>query len=509
MSREDYVDIIVPVFNGELFIAEALESILNQTYNNFRIIIVNDGSYDNTLAIINDYEKRNPDKIKIINHEINLGLSRARNNGIKQSTSKYVAFHDCDDISEKTKYEEIINYLKTNNLDGCGCFGKYFRNQLSNTCGCPQIKNSYNEIFIDLHNVNHFIVSSMVLKKEALDKINGFDVILKGCQDYDLWCRLMMNGYKLENLPKCLHNIRLHNSSLSVTITTDMKKEEKFIRNKYERFLTKWERDKKFYSFQYESYIKDKQNKIRRNFKTIKKELNSGMNIGLIIIATNKYIEFFNPLYNSIKSFFLKGHNIKTFLFTNNFNNLSYPNTNNVTIIPIQHKPWPYMTLLRYKIIWDNKEYFKDLDYIFYCDVDMRFVDTIGDEILSKLTATIHPGYFNKTPKMFPFEKNHNSEAFIKDKNNINNYFAGGFQGGEKDVYLNACKILSDRIDADLKKNIIAVWHDETHWNKYLSETLPSKILTPSYCYPETGYEHLKMTKKIIALNKNHKEFRK
>ena len=68
---------------------------------------------------------------------------------------------------------------------------------------------------------------------------------------------------------------------------------------------------------------------------------------------------------------------------------------------------------------------------------------------------------------------------------------------------------MSDRIDSDLKKNIIAVWHDETHWNKYLSETLPSKILTPSYCYPETGYEHLKMAKKIIALNKNHKEFRK
>lgn len=161
------------------------------------------------------------------------------------------------------------------------------------------------------------------------------------------------------------------------------------------------------------------------------------------------------------------------------------------------------MTLGRYEIFSDNSKLLDGMDYLFYADVDMRFVDYVGDEILGDLVATQHPGYFGRegTP-----ERNPISLAYINPSEK-NQYFAGGFNGGSKISYLNMAKKISENIKTDYCKNYIAIWHDESHLNKYLLDNPPEVILSPSYCYGEDM--NLPFNKKLIALNKNHGQLRK
>lgn len=113
------VSIIIPVYNSEKYIDTCLKSVLNQNYKNIEIIIIDDGSKDNSFKIIQKYS--NTDKrIKYIYQE-NSGPSEARNNGIKNSTGKYIVFIDCDDTVESLYIEKLVNKIDTENLDLVCC----------------------------------------------------------------------------------------------------------------------------------------------------------------------------------------------------------------------------------------------------------------------------------------------------------------------------------------------------------------------------------------------------
>ena len=109
----------MPVYNGELYLAQAIDSILNQTYKNFEFIILNDGSNDNSLNIINDYQKED-DRIVLISRE-NKGLVYSLNEGIEKSKGKYIARMDADDICLPMRFEKQIELMENENLDICGC----------------------------------------------------------------------------------------------------------------------------------------------------------------------------------------------------------------------------------------------------------------------------------------------------------------------------------------------------------------------------------------------------
>lgn len=112
------------------------------------------------------------------------------------------------------------------------------------------------------------------------------------------------------------------------------------------------------------------------------------MKIGLLIIATNKYTQFLQPLIESADNFFLKDFEVTYFVFTNKEINIS--SSRNIVKIDVEHKEWPWMTLGRYKIFSDSYEELSKMDYLFYSDVDMRFVNHVGQEILGDRVATIH-----------------------------------------------------------------------------------------------------------------------
>lgn len=233
--------------------------------------------------------------------------------------------------------------------------------------------------------------------------------------------------------------------------------------------------------------------------------------IGVTLIATNKYKLFVQPLLNSIQKNFLKKHDVKIFLFTDEPAKYNY--NGDILQVKIESYKFPYATLYRYKIITENALLFDQLDYIYYMDVDMDIVADVGEEVFSSFLLSVkHPGYFhggwgspnypNGTTSYLPPEQR-------------KTYYAGGFQGGNANEYLKCAKNLSERITEDERRGIVAEWHDETHWNTYLnSGQTPFVSLPPTHCMVEQKnlrklWKIDKMEPKIIALAKNHIELRK
>lgn len=171
--------------------------------------------------------------------------------------------------------------------------------------------------------------------------------------------------------------------------------------------------------------------------------------------------------------------------------------TTNVTVIPTESIEWPYPTLLRYNLFLQIEEKLKEYDYIFYCDVDMKFIGIVGDEILGPdLTAAPHPGYAIRKEYYPPYEPNEMSACYIPRPGRViqengkqrfrPEYYAGGLQGGTSKSFIQAMKGCKELIDKDLKMGYIPIWNDETAWNKYLFENTPTTMLNPSYIYPDS-----------------------
>jgi len=114
------ISVIVPVYNVEIYLARCLDSLLNQTLKEIEIIVVNDGSTDNSGEILKLYEKKYPNRIKVLNKE-NGGLSDARNYGIPYATGEYIAFIDSDDYIEPEMYEKMYQKAKDENSDMVEC----------------------------------------------------------------------------------------------------------------------------------------------------------------------------------------------------------------------------------------------------------------------------------------------------------------------------------------------------------------------------------------------------
>lgn len=230
--------------------------------------------------------------------------------------------------------------------------------------------------------------------------------------------------------------------------------------------------------------------------------------VALCVVATGKYDVFAQELITSARKYFCTEHEVHYFIFTDG----KITPAPDVTKVFQNRLGWPFDTLLRFSIYLKHKDLFHSFDYIFATDADMLFVAPVGREILSDLVATKHPGYIKNRG---PYEEaNKQSTAYVT-RNEGKYYFAGGFYGGAKDNFFKMMQKLVENIETDLKRDFIAVWHDESHVNRYFIDNPPSKMLSPAYCCPENinplFYDPsiLRLKKKLIALDKNHKELRK
>ena len=227
--------------------------------------------------------------------------------------------------------------------------------------------------------------------------------------------------------------------------------------------------------------------------------------VGLIIVATNKYNAFIPDLLEGADKFFLDGHEVTYFILTDTTNEVvteaSESRKRDLVKVPHAHRKWPESTLERYHGIWEHKEVFKDQDYLFMCDADMKIVNEVGREILSDNVATIHPGHYGGrgAPETRP-----ESLACIRTEEKLV-YVCGGFSGGSKDTFLKKSQTICTNIDIDRENGIMALWYDESHANRWYLDNPPTKLLDPGYCYQESlRRPHLA---RIIALDKDHTEY--
>ena len=231
--------------------------------------------------------------------------------------------------------------------------------------------------------------------------------------------------------------------------------------------------------------------------------------VALCVVATGKYDVFADEMIQSAREHFCKGHEVQYFVFTDG----AIARADDVTVVHQKRLGWPYDTLMRFAIYLKHQELFADFDYIYATDADMRFVATVaGEKIFSDLVGTLHPGYITQRGT---YETNPVSTACVKH-NEGKHYFAGGFYGGKRDNVFAMLETVVGQIETDLKRGgFIAVWHDESHLNRYFIDNPPTKILSPAYCCPENTnvpwYDDSikKIKKRLIALDKDHAKLRK
>jgi len=213
------------------------------------------------------------------------------------------------------------------------------------------------------------------------------------------------------------------------------------------------------------------------------------MRVAILYICTGKYDIFWKGFYESCEKFFLKNSSKEYFVFTDAARIFDEENNSNIHKIYTEKLGWPFDTLKRFHLFSTINHELSKFDYIFFFNANAEILRPIEpDDFLpdsqEKLVAVKHPGYYNVNPYKFTYESKQKSSSAYIPRGKGKHYFAGGINGGIAKDYLELISTLKNNIDEDLKKNIIAVWHDESHLNHYLLNKNP-KILSPSFIFPE------------------------
>lgn len=207
MADSPEISVIMSVFNGEKYLREAMDSILNQSYADFEFIIVNDGSTDNSLSIIQGYADR---RIRVIANEQNIGLTRSLNKAIKQARGEYIARQDADDISLPNRFEEQIKYFKKNPNVALLGTGIYRIDGKGKILGKTLAVAKPGKSLLKQNQFNH---GSTMFKSRVVRELGGYNELFSYCQDYELWLRMAKN-YAVRNLPQILYKLRFHNEAV-------------------------------------------------------------------------------------------------------------------------------------------------------------------------------------------------------------------------------------------------------------------------------------------------------
>lgn len=200
----------MPAYNSELYIAEAIESILNQSYQNIELIIFDDGSSDNTRQVIQSFD--DPRIVKILSDQ-NYGVVRARNDMIDRASGQYIALMDADDIADRTRLEKQLRSLEAGECDLCGS-AQWVLDEASG-----KIKKSKDK-FTDadlrsLLSVYCGLCNSAMMGKAEIFKRFKYDTTILTSEDYYLWVVMAAAGYRFLNLKERLITYRRYPAQTS------------------------------------------------------------------------------------------------------------------------------------------------------------------------------------------------------------------------------------------------------------------------------------------------------
>ncbi|ORY21241.1 nucleotide-diphospho-sugar transferase [Neocallimastix californiae] len=225
-------------------------------------------------------------------------------------------------------------------------------------------------------------------------------------------------------------------------------------------------------------------------YKSLRKKYSINKNkkdIAIVYICLGKYDVLWKEFYESMKEKFITSMTKDYYIFTDS-KNIYKKEEDNVHIIEQKDLGWPGNTLYRFNMFLSQKEELLKFKYIFFFNANVICKQEVGEEFLPKnerLLFVQHGNFYNESNLIFTYERNVNSTAYIpfgKGKH----YVQGSINGGKANDFLQMCEVLKNRIAEDDKNNIVAIWHDESHLNRYFLDLDPSqyRLLNISYNYP-------------------------
>lgn len=491
-NRDRRFVIVIPSYNNERWAERNIESALRQNYPYFRVIFVDDCSRDNTYALAEATARKYPNTDSIVvKNPTRIGALANLYNAIHScADDEIVLTLDGDDW---LAHDNVLTHL--NNVYKSGNIWLTYGQYTNHPDGGRGISQPIPQNIIDRNGFRHFTWCASHLRtfySWLFKKIARHDLTMNDGSFFPMtwdfaimFPMLEMAGSHSQFIGETLYVYNLENP------INDHK-----VNRKLQADLDGLIRGKAKYS--------PVTINIAPNVQKTK--------IGLMIIATNKYRSFLAGIISSADRYFFNGdeYDVTYYVFSDQEEKLM--SSRNIVNIHIDHRPFPFASMDRFRHFTNYKRLLNNNDYLYYVDVDSVFVDHVGAEVLGTLVGVRHCGYYNGGGS---FETNKNS-VFYLPREQYRYYFGGGFSGGKAADYLALSQWCADKIEEDLNKNIMPVWHDETALNRYFATNHPDKVLSPSYHYPQGNLPFFKarwnnesFQPKIMLLDKQHSHMRK
>lgn len=265
------VSIILPAYNCEKYISEAVTSILTQVYDNFELIVINDGSSDRTAEILGTITDQ---RLRVINNPGNQGLIYSLNKGIAESKGEYIARMDADDIATNDRIEKQVHWLLHHpDTSAVGCFIRRIDESGAELPDWKLDRQTYTSTSIkEAMPKENCLAHPTVMVRAAVLRHFGYNAKQKNIEDYDLWLRMLADDLVIEKIPQPLLYYRDHGSSVT---NTYLKNKNPFFKN-YQckrRFLAGQVRSGKWGSFESKVALMMLRDRLMAMGKSVKRRL--------------------------------------------------------------------------------------------------------------------------------------------------------------------------------------------------------------------------------------------
>ena len=231
MNKTPEISLIMSVYNGEDYLADAVESVLNQTFDNFELIVINDCSTDSTIDILNKYADSDP-RVKVYTNEVNLRLPSSLNKAMTYCKGKYIARMDADDICLPERLERQYEFMESHPqvaLSSCRFMTIKNGAIASGGCGGKTDNDSIKSLLL----VTNPILHPGIIAKADVIKELGYDKNFTCTEDMELWTRFALGNHPIEIQPEYLMIYRLHDKQITGTTLDKQHREVVAVQKKY------------------------------------------------------------------------------------------------------------------------------------------------------------------------------------------------------------------------------------------------------------------------------------
>jgi glycosyltransferase involved in cell wall biosynthesis len=278
MAKEPRVTVLMPVYNGGAFLRPAIDSVLAQTFRDFELLIIDDGSTDGSLESI---EVERDSRIRLVHNHENLGLVATLNRGVELVKGTYLARMDADDLCEPRRFERQVEYLDRHPEVGvCSTWATFINSEGLET---GVLKRPIGKDLQRLFWKPSPLVHAAMMGRTALLKEHPYDPDFADSEDYELFLRLY-NVTQIHNLPEALYRIRRHGSNVSIT------KRKSQLYNSYRAFCCFLGHEEISYEvFLALSFVDFSMNPLQRFRASVRASRRTGVNIATLVSDNWKY----------------------------------------------------------------------------------------------------------------------------------------------------------------------------------------------------------------------------